>query len=162
VLAQQVMMARLRGVRDDGSETWSMDKWDGYPGERRALLDLLAERGVSNPVVLTGDIHSHWVADLLVDFEDERSPVVATEFVGTSISSGGDGRAMTPGGERIMGLNPHIAFYNGQRGYVVATVTADLWTSDYRIVPFVSEPGAPLETVASFVVESGRAGAQRA
>ena len=162
VLAQQVMMARLRGVRDDGSETWSMDKWDGYPGERRALLDLLAERRVSNPVVLTGDIHSHWVTDLLADFEDERSAVVATEFVGTSISSGGDGQAMTAGGERIVGVNPHIRFYNGQRGYVVATVTPDLWTSDYRIVPYVSEPGAPLETAASFVVESGTAGAQRA
>ena len=57
----------------------------------RALLEFLAARQPSNPVVLTGDIHSNWVNDLKVDFRDANAPVVATEFVGTSISSGGDG-----------------------------------------------------------------------
>ena len=162
VLAQQVLVARFRRIREDGTETWSMDKWDGYPLERQALLDLLAESGTPNPVVLTGDIHSNWVTDLLRDFEDERSDVVGTEFVGTSISSGGDGRAMTGGGQRTLSNNPHIRFYNGQRGYVVATVTPERWTSEYRIVPVVSQPGGALETAATFVVENGRPGAQEA
>ncbi len=159
VLAQQVMMARLRGMNDNGDETWSMDMWDGYPTERQALLDVLAEVGTPNPVVLTGDIHSHWVADLHTDFDDLASPVVATELVGTSISSNGDGADMTAGGERILSSNPHIKFYNGQRGYVTAEVTPDLWTSDFKIVPMVTEPGAAIETRATFVVENGKAGA---
>lgn len=160
VLAQQVMFARFRGVRDDGTETWSMDKWDGYPLERQATLDVLAEAGTPNPVVLTGDIHSNWVADLLRDFDDERSQIVATEFVGTSISSGGDGQAMSRGGRRALSNNPHLRFYNGQRGYIVATVTPERWTSEYKIVPIVTEPGGALETIATFVVEDGRPGAQ--
>ena len=157
---QQVMVARFRGVRDDGTETWSMDKWDGYPLERQAMLDVIAEARTPNPVVLTGDIHSNWVTDLLRDFDDERSEVVATEFVGTSISSSGDGQAMTGGGRRALSNNPHIRFYNGQRGYVVATVTPERWTSEYKIVPTVTEPGGALETIATFVVEDGRPGAQ--
>lgn len=162
VLAQQVMVARLRGVRDDGAELWSMDKWDGYPVERQALVDHLATVGTPNPVVLTGDIHSSWVCDVLRDFDDERSDVVATELACTSLTSGGDGAAMTRGGERALAHNPHIRWFDGRRGYVVATVTPERWTSDYRVVPVVSEPGGGVETAATFVVESGRPGARKA
>ena len=91
VLAQQVLVARLRGENDEAEETWSMDKWDGYPVERQALIDTLADTGVSNPVILTGDIHSNWVTRILRDFKDPRSDVVATEFGGTAFSSGGTG-----------------------------------------------------------------------
>ena len=46
--------------------------------------------------------------------------------------------------------------------YVTAEVTPDLWTSEFKIVPVVTEPGAALETRATFVVENGRPGAQEA
>jgi alkaline phosphatase D len=58
--------------------------------------------------------------------------------------------------------NPHIKFYNGQRGYVTAEVTPNHWTSEFKIVPVVTEPGAVVETRATFVVENGRPGAQQA
>ncbi|MBW3540718.1 MAG: alkaline phosphatase D family protein, partial [Planctomycetes bacterium] len=68
VLAQQVMMARVD--RTPGEQVaWSMDQWAGYDAARSRLLRFLAERSVSNPVVLTGDIHSNWVNDLKIDFE---------------------------------------------------------------------------------------------
>ena len=69
---------------------------------------------------------------------------------------------MTDGGQRSMTNNPHVRFYNGQRGYVTATVTPRLWTTEYRIVPNVTQPGGGVETAATFVVEDGRAGAQEA
>ena len=162
VLAQQVMVARLRGRTPEGEETWSMDKWDGYPAERQILMDYLAETRTSNPVVLTGDIHSNWVSDLKRDFEDISSETVATELVGTSLVSGGDGQDMSRGGTAALSNNPHIKFYNNQRGYVVSTVTPESWTADYRVVPFVSEPGADIGTRATFVVEAGRPGAELA
>jgi alkaline phosphatase D len=60
---------------------------------------------------------------------------------------------------RARALNPHIRFYNGQRGYVRATLTPERWTSDFRVVPAVAEPGGAIETRATFVVEDGRPGA---
>jgi alkaline phosphatase D len=69
---------------------------------------------------------------------------------------------MTNGGRRSMSDNPHVRFYNGQRGYVTATVTPRLWTSHYRVVPEVTRPGGAVRTLATFVVEDGRAGAQEA
>ena len=52
-------------------------------------------------------------------------PTVGTEFVGTSITSGGDGQPMTAGADGILPENPHVRFYNAQRGYVSCTVTPD-------------------------------------
>jgi alkaline phosphatase D len=62
----------------------------------------------------------------------------------------------------MLRLNPHIHFYNGRRGYVRCDVTARALTASYRVVPWITQPGAPLETRATFVVEAGRPGAARA
>ena len=154
VLANQVLIAQLARPADTGT-TFDMDKWDGYVAARRRLLDFLAQAKPSNPLVLTGDIHSNWVADLKQDFDDTASAIVATEFAGTSMTSGGDGRDTSPRAQAQLRANPHLHFYNGQRGYVRCAVTPSAWTADYRVVPFVSRPGAPIGTRASFVVRSG-------
>ncbi len=162
VLTQQVMVARIRGSDPEGQETWSMDKWDGYPLERSTMINRMVDAETPNPVILTGDIHANWVTDLKRDFDERSSETVATEFVCTSLSSGGDGQDMTAGGERLLRRNPHLKFYNGQRGYVTANVTPDLWTSEFKVVPVVTEVGGSLETRAKFVIEDGHPGAEEA
>jgi alkaline phosphatase D len=162
VLAQQVMMGMVGYRANEELLTYSMDQWPGAADERIRLVRFLQERRVPNPVVLTGDIHSNWVNDLRVDDRQTETPVVATEFVGTSIASGGNGKAETPGLEKRMAENACIKFFNAQRGYVRCTVTPKAWRSDYQVVEEVTKPGAPVITKASFVVEAGAAGANRA
>ena len=138
-----------------------MDQWSGYDAGRARLLDFFAKHPSSNPVVLTGDIHSNWVNDLKVNFKDEKSPIVGTEFVGTSITSGGDGTDMP---ERLVGVmaeNPFVRFYNGQRGYVSCSVTPQRWQTDYQVLDGVTKKDGARRTRASFVVADGRPGAQR-
>jgi alkaline phosphatase D len=161
VVAQQVMMAGLIRHDDEGEPLYLMDMWDGYPAARRRVLDAFGSGGVANPVVLTGDVHSSWVADLKADIRDPGSSVVGTELVGTSISSGGDGQEAFPGFDRTQAGNPHIHFHSARRGYVRVDVAPERLTARFRAVPWVTQPGAPLETKATYVVESGRAGAQR-
>jgi alkaline phosphatase D len=161
VLANQVMITEI-GLLRNQARTFSIDKWDGYLAERTRLLEFLREARPSNPIFITGDIHTSWVGDLKVDFEDPSSPTVGTEFVGTSISSGGDESDSTPAGDEALAQNPQLKFFNANRGYVRCTLTPSSFTSDFRTVPYVSRPDAPIETKASFVVENGRAGAQKA
>ena len=116
VLPQQVMMARVDRT-PGGDERISMDQWSGYEAPRRRLMEVLATRRPSNPVVLTGDIHTNWVNDLKVDYADEASPVIGTEFVGTSITSGGDGTDVRDGTAGMIAGNPWVRFFNNQRGY---------------------------------------------
>jgi alkaline phosphatase D len=159
VLAQQVMMAMVS--RTDQPPAYSMDQWPGYASERMRLIGYLAERRVPNPVVLTGDIHSNWVNNLRVDDRRPDTPVIATEFVGTSISSGGNGRAEPAGLEPLLARNPAVQFHNGERGYVRCTVTPETWTSDYMVVDDVTHPGGKVLPRASFVIEAGQPGAKR-
>ncbi len=62
------------------------------------ILRHLESRRISNPMVITGDWHSTFVNDLLLNFNKPESKVVATEFVGTSISTNGDQSVDMPDG----------------------------------------------------------------
>jgi alkaline phosphatase D len=44
---------------------------------------------------------------------------------------------------------------------VSCSVTPDRWRADFRALDYVSKPGAPLGTRATFVVQDGRPGAVR-
>jgi alkaline phosphatase D len=160
VLGQDVMMAQLRQRRPDGTIAFWTDGWDGYPAARTRLLRHLHERRVANPVVLSGDIHSFWANALKLDFDDPDSPAVATEFVGTSITSNG------PRYERMLGYlpdNPHVRFFDSRvRGYGTLAVTPARATARFRAISDRRDPGATVSTLREFVVEDGRPGPERA
>jgi alkaline phosphatase D len=161
VLAQQVMMARVDRERGT-DEKYSMDQWPGYEHERRAVLNAFDERKITNPVVLTGDIHTHWANDLIMDFDGKDSRVIGSEFVCSSITSKGDGKN-TPKEEKMLKEeNPFVHYFSDHRGYVSCKLDAKQWNSDFRVVEYVTRPGAPLLTPASFVLENNRPGLQKA
>lgn len=160
ILAQQVMMARVDRTPGD-AVAWSMDQWAAYDVGRKRLLQYISDHQVANPVVLTGDIHTNWVNDLKVDFDSEWSPTVATEFVGTAITSGGNGAEKGKDTDGVLADNPFVKFYNAERGYVRCNVTPKQWQTDFRVVPIVSRPESPCLTRASYVVENGKPGAER-
>ncbi len=159
VLAQQVMMAPFDSEPGEVVEV-SMDNWSGYPVARDRLLGTLAERP-GRTVVLTGDIHASFVNDVRSAFDRHDRPVVATEFAGTSVSSGGDGSEAWGTFEQLSADNPHLRWQNNRRGYVRCRVTAREWVSEYRTVDYVSRPGAPVRTASSWRCEAGRPGVER-
>lgn len=161
ILAQQIMMARV-DRKVGAEEAYSMDQWPGYEMERREIIQHIGANPASNPVVLTGDIHANYVNDLQVNSADPKSPVVATEFVGTSISSGGDGPKTPKNISEFYAENPFVKLHDIQRGYVSCEVTPTQWKSHFRIIETVRKPTSPMTTLRSFVVEAGKPGAQEA
>jgi alkaline phosphatase D len=160
VIPQQVMMAPV-DLEPGPGVTISMDQWSGYSVARTRLLKYFELEPGKNPIVLSGDIHNNWVNDLKADFANPASATVATELVGTSITSGGDGSDLPESMRPVLAENPFVKFHNDQRGYVVCRVTPKELRADFRVVPFVTRRGAPIATRESFVVENGRPGAQR-
>ena len=161
VVANQVMVARL-DLKPGPDEALAMDQWSGYESCRARFMEFLRDRKPANPIVITGDIHSNWVNDLKVDWKNEHAPAVASEFVGTSISSGGDGSDERPTTADWYRENPHLKMFNGRRGYVNITLDASQCRADYRIVPYVTKPDAPIGTHSSWIVENGRPGVHKA
>ena len=113
-------------------------------------------------MTLAADVHNHWVNDIRLNVDDSKTPIVATEFVGTSITSAGDGSDMSPLMKAMVSENECVRFANNHRGYVRFDLKPKELRADFRVVEYVSRPGAPIKTRASFVVEGGRAGAQEA
>lgn len=159
ILGQNLVMGGLR-FGDGGPETryWT-DTWDGFPAARERLTEALATLKPRNPVVFSGDYHSFWTNDVKRDTRDPASQTVATEFVGTSITSPG------PSFEGIMSVmkhNPHIRFFDSRvRGYVSVDLTPERMLTSYRTISDVRDPQARLYTLNTWVVEDGRPGAQQ-
>jgi alkaline phosphatase D len=159
VLAQQTFMAQLDRKVGPGQMFWT-DGWDGYPAARRRLLQFLEQKKPPNPLVIGGDVHCFGVADLKPDFDDPRSPTVATEFVGTSITSQLNRTQAEQ--DAIKDENPHITYANlTRRGYVRVELTRARARVELRGLDNVMRRDAGIETMATFTVEDGRPGAQR-
>ena len=101
LLANQVLMAPLRYIDLDEPDIRAanptfpkhagfystLDSWDGFPAERDVVLGHLAGAGITDVAILTGDFHAFFQAALRADFDDANSPLVANEFLTSSISS---------------------------------------------------------------------------
>ncbi len=160
VLANQVPFAPNDTNADPAIRAFGGEKWDGFPFDRAQILDFIAAQRLYNTVVITGDVHQNFVRNVPPDYINLDAEPVATEFIGTSISTGGDRTLRTEyGGDAN---NPHLRFTDNHHGYVRCEVSRDQWQADYRVVPSVLAEEAPISTLASFVVEQGRAGAQQA
>ena len=148
-IGQGVMFAplKLQGapLAAGGGVFVNSDQWDGYQPARDRIYDVLkgAQGGqggqgqapVDNVVVLTGDIHSSWAADLS---QDPNNPNVASggyngatgegsravEFVGTSITSPGLNDPNGSTAAFLRSVNPHFKYIDfTQRGYMLLDVT---------------------------------------
>lgn len=160
ILAQQVVFAQMDFDPRPDSKLY-MDQWDGYEGQRDrmvGIIEALNRLRVRNPIVLTGDFHLNFANDVKNDFDAESSKTVGTEYVGTSITSDGEGSGATT---FDFPDNPHIKSANDTRGYVRCTLTPDLWQAEYPAVS-VKAPASPAATVATFFTEAGNPGAQLA
>lgn len=159
VIGQQVYTFARDLVDERGhGDRFAMDKWDGYAAARDRLYARLVETRAPNPVILSGDVHLHFGADLKSDFREPRSRTVGVEFTTSSISSTGDGMDVAEGWDRVRKDNPHITYHSARRGYISCTATPEQMRADFRVLDAVTTPGAPVRTAGSLVVEAGRPG----
>ena len=155
VLAQGLKMAPMRFKAGEEYSEWT-DTWDGFAAGRERLLAALQGARVANPVVLSGDYHSFWANDLREKPFDPDSPVVATEFVGTSITSSGPSYE---GISRALPENPQVRFFDSrQRGYMMLDVRPELIETKFQMISDRRDPNAVLSTLRTFNVEAGRPG----
>jgi alkaline phosphatase D len=165
VIAQQVMMSRTLFPNPAlvPPTFANLDQWDGYVPQRTRLLQLLRDAAVANPVVLAGDIHSTWVSELKLDFDQPDSPSVAVEFVAPSVSSDFPAAFDAPIKAANPILNPHVRFFDGRfHGYLRCQVEPDQWRTDVRVVESIAVRASPTTTQVSFAVEAGSSTIQAA
>ncbi len=162
LLAQQTLMARCSWTDPTGptgGRYWT-EGWDGYAPARRRLLDAVAQKKLPGVVVLGGDVHANYVANLKADFDDDKAPVIASEFCGTSISSLGLPQARL---DAMRAFNPQLLHARSdQRGYGRFTLERQRLQVDLRVVDDARDPASGMSSQGRWDVEAGRPGPQRA
>ena len=157
ILAQQVMMMDLDRDPGPGVEV-SSDSWAGYRIPRGRLLSKIRDAKVGNVVVLTGDEHQNFAGDLYVDGARHEGAPIASEFVITSISSGGDGNDQRDDFAKIQAANPILKFNNNQRGYAICDVTPKAFVTQFKVLDAVTRKDGKLSTRAKWALEAGKPG----
>jgi alkaline phosphatase D len=164
IIAQQTLMAQSSQTKiigpDDG-RFWN-DGWDGYPLARQRLFDALGKSRAANPLVLSGDVHTFYAAELRSDFYQPMSkanPIIATEFCGTSVTSSSRPQARTL---EYVDMNPHIKYgRSDKRGFMLMEVTPAKTVTSFVGLDDVRDAATGASPVATFVVNAGRPGLNR-
>jgi alkaline phosphatase D len=161
ILAQQTLMAQSTQVpiSTDGDGRFWTDGWDGYAANRQRLLEALQTSRAANPLVLSGDVHTFYAAELARDATRPPSagnPLVATEFCGTSVTSSSRPQSRTA---QYVEMNPHIKFgRSDRRGFMLLDITPERSSVLFQALDNVREKDSGIATLTSFEVASGRPG----
>ena len=107
-------------------------------------------------MVLGGDVHSFWLNNVIADFDDPRSKIVASEVVTSCLASRTGPAALFDGaGSR----NPHIRYHdNAHAGYALLDVMPERIDVDLRAVTSLVEPAARCFSLERRSIEAGRPG----
>ena len=162
-------------VTSDFLESQFLDIWDGYPAERKELVDFIGAE-VDNVVFLTGDIHCSFafeVADPVLGNPLYDPPTgagaVAVEFVTPSLSAANFdeeiGEFFTAQLEDVinkpfppsnLNFNPHMKYADlDQHGYLVLSVTPTATQADYYYLADVLVPVTTESWGGGFTVTAG-------
>jgi alkaline phosphatase D len=115
---------------------------------------------VSNPVVLSGDIHAFVAADLHLEPDKPATPCVASELVTTSITSQPPSEALL---RKYSDHNPNVLLATGaSRGYLRVDLSPAALRADFVAMDTVTQRESRARVLASFAIESGRPGLKTA
>ncbi|WP_280425650.1 alkaline phosphatase D family protein [Nocardia carnea] len=162
--ATTAAVTEILGIPREGLAP-NTDQWDGYTADRRRLLTALTDRGSTNIVYLTGDIHSSWAADVPLDAAAyPHGPTAGAEFVVPSVTSLGIGDLL-PGPPRtgtvalensVRTLNPHIRYTElDSHGYGVVDIAVGQVRMEWFYTADVTDPGTGVVLGASWVLPHG-------
>jgi len=150
VVAQPTLLAEADRKPGPQPGYW-MDGWDGYAAARARLLEVVATPRLRNPLVISGDVHAFWAADLKCE-----GKAVATEFVGGAITSEGPSAAAVA---NMLAKNEHLRYGRGdRRGYAVMSLSERGCSVEFRAVDDEKRADSAVRPLARFAVENGAPG----
>lgn len=154
--------------REHGPEP---DQWDGYPVERKRLLETVRDHAKHNVVFLSGDCHSSWATDLKMHPDDPETETIGGEFCTTSLTSenldddaGWHPRSWSLHIEaEVMDKNPHIRWCEtDSHGFVIIDVSDERVQADWWYVDQIHIPHGGIRHGASWKLPAGQDRVRRA
>jgi alkaline phosphatase D len=161
LLAQQVMLGNLNL---GGGQIANFDQWQGYPESRTRFLNFLKTSGLKDVVVVTGDIHSSWANEIVIDPLDKAQYDPATgqgslcvEMVTTAITSPGIPANFQPLLTQAKPQNPQIRWFDSEkRGFIILDITPERAQGAWHLFEDITQPAPQTPAFAkAWSVKSG-------
>jgi alkaline phosphatase D len=162
LIAQQLLFVTKNSAQGAAAGTglspaYNSDGWDGYSAAQARMIAELSKK--TNPVLLGGDVHVHYAADVHADQKNIKSKIIASEFTGSSITSQSYPDKTV---QAELPDNPHIRYANGNyRGYVRMDITPEALQVQLTKAEDVRDANTKVSTLASFKVQAGRPGVEQ-
>jgi alkaline phosphatase D len=140
IISNQVIFSEVDAHKLSKKYAINTDAWDGYPFERKAILDSFYAQGIKNIIIITGDIHTSWAFDLVQnprnkDFYNAKTGkgVIGAEFVTPSVTSANLSSKLPRGLANMVAAllkkkatNPHLRFLNVvDHGYLLLDLNSE-------------------------------------
>ncbi|MFM8740427.1 MAG: alkaline phosphatase D family protein [Cytophagales bacterium] len=123
----------------------NLDSWDGFPAEKKKIINFIAQHKIENLIIASGDTHGSWAIEAATDISKNYKPF-AIELGTTSISSGnGDERkpadSVKLAEQALMKETPHIKYVNDRdHGYLLLTLYPQQSKAEWYYVETLRKP----------------------
>lgn len=136
-------------------ELYWTDAWAGYPAARDRLMQQLIDTRVSNPVILSGDVHAFGWSNLRATRDHPEGPIVAPELIATSISSNAVAQSQLDGWTKD---SPELEQIDGtSRGYIDLAITRERLEAKHVGVLAPKDPKSACTVLRTLQIEAGKA-----
>ncbi len=135
-IVQQVMFSPLTAK----NKIFNTDQWDGYPLERKKLLNFIKKHQIQNLVIISGDLHTSLASEVPFDKKTYRhnidSTIACSELMAPSVSSEAvKGLKALAGKIYLKFYNPHIKFINfSHRGFLLITIKKNMIKAQWNLI----------------------------
>jgi alkaline phosphatase D len=151
----QTTLLSARDLELGPGTRYSDDGWDHYRSGRERLLASMRGADIANPLVIGGDLHAFYAADV----QAADGALVASEFVTGSITSNPPSASALA---TVMAENPHIKFGEARKhGYSLLHLSSDQARVELMGVSDRKDPAATAAKFQEFAVLDGMPGVNR-
>ncbi len=129
----------------------NLDSWDGFPVEKKKIIDYIAQNKVQDIIITSGDTHASWAIEAAIDVKKSYKPF-AVEFGTTSVSSG-NGNERKP--DDTVKLAEQALMNDRDHGYLLLTLYPTKTKAEWFYVESLRTPETKEYLAKKYEVEKG-------
>ncbi len=150
IIGNQVIFADLNISPIFPQNPLNMDAWDGYPVEKKKILEHMQSENIENILFVTGDTHCSWAFEVPFSSESYKNNnmnTLAVELGTPSITSANYDYYTTLDTVKMVEqlfqdprLNPHLKYVNlHEHGYIQLTLSPEAVLSEWYYVESIDK-----------------------
>ncbi|MFT4664512.1 MAG: alkaline phosphatase D [Polaribacter sp.] len=165
IIGNQVIFSDFDYTKVRPEKPTNMDAWDGYPAEKKKLIEFVQERQVDNLVFVSGDTHCSWAFEVPSSADAYRKnptkETIAIELGTPSVTSSNydeyESTSKVKKAEEIYKKeNLHLKYVDlRNHGYLLLEITEGAILATYNYVETLEKPSSVENRAGLIRIESG-------